>query len=365
MADTKISALTGADAAAFRARTIATNAGLGETLAFPDTTDATAKYGQAVDWIIETGYTDFPSQTYADPVMCLGYNVDYGAGRKDVTEPGVGLFIESDYYNASAPGVEKRFSEIYFQHYGGSTDNYNRPLFFQWERETGVLMSSQVHAAGASGVTGFKVIAPTGGNGESGSILWNAYRNNLDGYCHDTAAACVLTLGVSGAAGVPGTINLRRGNTLAAALSPHSATGLTLSLAGVEGYYFQKGASSTGWCFAIGTSSNGAQILQDMAISPNAQIGHRIIQKSTGTGNLAEYTTSTGTVNYAVDVNFNVIPKAGAASQTQGFICVTSGAGAAGTPATLPSGTAPMFVDTSGSRVGFYFGGSWKYAALA
>jgi hypothetical protein len=74
-----------------------------QTFTFPKTTDVAAKYGEAVPWQVETGYSDFAGQTYSDPIFCAGYNVDIALGKKDTNEPGVGYFVESDYYDASAP----------------------------------------------------------------------------------------------------------------------------------------------------------------------------------------------------------------------------------------------------------------------
>lgn len=54
-----------------------------------------------------------------------------------------------------------------------------------------------------------------------------------------------------------------------------------------------------------------------------------------------------------------------ATTATDGYPYVPSMAGApSGTPTTL-TGLVPMIVDTTNNKVGFYYGGSWKYATLA
>lgn len=367
---TAINALGASDAAAVRAYSIASNGSNGETVLFPDTTDATAKYDVAVDWVIETGYSDFVGQTYADPVMCVGYNVAVG-GRKDSGEISVGMFFEADYYLTGGAAPQNRYSEAYIATRGGSTNDHNRPLFFQWDRVTGVLTGSQVHAAGAGGATGFVVIAPTNGGAESGTNLWNLQANNLTGYSFPTTTDCTLTLGESGTSTAKGVFNLKYAGTAHTTIQPGTSSQLQITTRGASSstgeLWFRAGVGGgvSGGCLSIGSSSSAATLVVDnSASSSTSAIGMIVKQKASASVNLVEFQNSGGTPQVYIDKDFNIRPKVGAASQTQGFVYVPSGAGAAGTPGTTLSGQVPMFVDESGNRVGFYYGGAWKYAAL-
>jgi hypothetical protein len=73
-----------------------------QTFTIPKTTDVAAKYAEAAAWQIETGYSDFAGQEYADPIIGIGYNIDGFLGKKDASEPGVGYFLESDYWDEAA-----------------------------------------------------------------------------------------------------------------------------------------------------------------------------------------------------------------------------------------------------------------------
>jgi hypothetical protein len=73
-----------------------------QTQTFDKTTDAAPKFSRAAPWHVETAYSDFSGQEFADPIIGIGYNIDVFAGKKDAAEPGVGYFVESDYWDEAA-----------------------------------------------------------------------------------------------------------------------------------------------------------------------------------------------------------------------------------------------------------------------
>lgn len=287
---TAINALGASDAAAVKGYTVVgPNGNLGNTITYPKTTDVAAKYAVAKPWQIETGYSDFPGQTYADPVICIGYNVDVGTGQKDPADIGLGFFLEADYFLAGT-----RYAEFYAAMRGGSVDNNNRPFFFQWNRVTGSLDVSQIHAAGPNGTSGFKVLRPLGSQGEAGNVLHTFSRNTITVECDDTTANTVLSL-KGGSTNRGGQITLGYGVT-------SNAFSILLSSANNSELQFNAGAAAIHlWGNPAGGANVGAMSLGrqggdgggalgnsqllavDLTAASNGVFGIRIRAKATGT----------------------------------------------------------------------------------
>lgn len=121
-------------------------------------------------------------------------------------------------------------------------------------------------------------------------------------------------------------------------------------LAGLYGY----GYRSTGvWSNAVGA----ARILATEDFSGTANgTKHEIQVTANG--------ATSRTTRHTVDQNGDIFGTAGSLSMTGGFVWVPSGAGApTGTPTTR-TGLAPLFVDTTNSRLYVRVGTTWKFAAL-
>lgn len=68
------------------------------------------------------------------------------------------------------------------------------------------------------------------------------------------------------------------------------------------------------------------------------------------------------TLRWTIDNKGNFYPVGGTTSMTNGFNYVPSGAGVpSGTPANLPTGTVPLYFDTTNGRLYFYHGAAWHY----
>lgn len=305
---------------------------------------------QRSDWRLSFGQALFNVTDSGDQVMALGYNVVGGGTRPNLSEIGLGFFLETDYVNA---GI--RLAEAYVALVGGSTDSNNRPLFFQWNRVTGVLTSSQVHSAGTSGATGFKIIAPTGGAGESGGNLWTLSRNDLLGFCHNTTANCTLTLGSGGTSSAAGIVNLMFAGTTRLSLYPISATTAELDIGGSATHYFFKGAGggATGGGLGIGTSDNSAALNIDMTSNLTGSLGLRIKQKASSSVNIVDLQNSSAVSKFQITSAFNVVigSAAIATTATDGFLYIPTMAGTPTGNSTDYPGMLPIVYDTSANKL--------------
>lgn len=101
------------------------------------------------DWRISTGTSDFASQTYSDPVMFVGYNIQNG-GKTNSSEHAMGLGWEADYYTNG-----KQTSEFYLQHNtrGSGTNGVSRPIFITMDNDTFVYPITAITKAASAVVT--------------------------------------------------------------------------------------------------------------------------------------------------------------------------------------------------------------------
>lgn len=330
------------------------------------------------------GYSDFTGQAYPDPVVCVGYNVAVG-GRESSSEISVGMFFEADYYLVDAAVPSGRHSEAYIATRGGSTDSHNRPLFFQWDRVLGTLISSQVHAAGANGATGFKVFRPTGSAGEQGSLLHTFNRNGITVECDDTTANTVLNL-KGGSTNRTGQVTLGYGATSnALTLQSRSAQTSTIDLnsSGSSVYFYAvpggvtaASAMGLGYTGGSGDALSNSQILAvDCASGAGATIGGILIRGrgTSMTGLPLSVTNSAGAVKFRVANGtthdaYNVVigSAALATSATDGFLYIPTCAGTPTGNSTDYAGMLPIVYDTTGDKLWINTSGTtWKGVVLA
>lgn len=103
------------------------------------------------------------------------------------------------------------------------------------------------------------------------------------------------------------------------------------------------------WSFKNGTTQHKVRIFGTTTGNKNLELTHD--------GTNAYLTASAGQIAFgsaALDTN-----------ATTGFLCVPTCAGApSGTPASIPTGQAPLIVDTTNSRIYAYFGAAWHMVAV-
>jgi hypothetical protein len=336
-----------------------------QTFTFPKTTDANAKYGEAVPWQVETGYSDFAGQTYSDPIFCAGYNVDIALGKKDTNEPGVGYFVEGDYWDA---GASARTAELYCQYLETAATAQIRPWFYQINRTTNRIIAAHIQIPVTSPLAFNLCDGTTTGAGPVLSVGNNAldlYASGADAVLQVRGNATGNRRGILrlGYAGTNAAFEVNAGGTDAADFLINTASALRLYKSG-----------STG----VKASING--VTTDGVLSVNAantESWSRVFwgrQQSGGNQYVFELQDSAGTMRWSIDSNWNTElgQKAALANgATSGFPyipTVAAGAGfAAGTP-TVKTGLSPMVIEhnTTGPvyRVGFYINGAWRYANL-
>lgn len=260
---------------------------------------------QRANWRLSFGQALFNVTDSADQVMALGYNVVGGGSRPNLSEIGLGLFFETDYVLAGT-----RLSEAYFAMVGGSVNNNNRPIFFQWNRVTGALIASVVHAAGALGATGFKVLRPTDGGAESGQLLHTFSRNTITVECEDTTANTLLVL-KGGSTNRTGQITLGYGattNAFTVVCSSAANAEIALNNAGAIVFYGNPGGSGAAGAMLLGRAPGdgggalgNSQILGvDLTIAGSGIHGIRVKGKASGAGDLLRLQDSADVVQWSV-----------------------------------------------------------------
>lgn len=331
-----------------------------QTFTIPKTTDVAAKYGEAVPWQIETGYSDFVGQTYSDPIFCAGYNVDIALGKKDTNEPGVGYFVEGDYWDS---GISARTAELYCQYLETASTAQIRPWFYQINRGTNRIVTAHIQIPVANPLAFNLCDGTTTGAPQVAALTSDTFT------LQQIVSNGVASVDIRGRASNPtdGTGRLRIGygsNQNAIQLSAETATQSTIALNNGTTVIRMYQLNSSG-VVCIGGNDNAASLTLDGVNVNSGNKGLVVRRHASATAAAVQVQNSSSTTLWEIDGNLNTIPAAGSASMTQGFTYIPSGAGAAGTPGTLPTGRVPMYVDTTGNRIGVYYGGSWKYAAVS
>lgn len=260
---------------------------------------------QRSNWRLSFGQAVFNTTDSSDLVMALGYNVVGGGTRPNTSEIGLGLFLETDYVLGG-----NRLAEAYFALTGGSVNSNSRPIFFQWNRSTGVLVSSQVQAAGTLGASGFRIIGPTNGSAESGNLLHLFSRNNIVVSCDDTTANTVLNL-QGGSTNRCGQITLGYGvtsNAFTLVCSSAANSEIALNNAAAIILYGNPGGSGAAGAIALGrtpgdgggTLGNSQLVGVDLTVAGSGIHGIRVKGKASGAGDLLRLQDSADAVQWSV-----------------------------------------------------------------
>ena len=371
---TAINALGASDAAAVKNYVIVrslTGPTYRSTLTIDKTSDAATKYSEAAAWHIDTGYSDFVGQTYTDPVMAIGYNVDFATGRKDANEPSLGFWAEADYWTGS-----QRWAEIYGQYFNGSGAGQLRPFFWAIDRADDTVISATLHIPATNAL---QVMCAQSGtpNKLAAPVVAELQRNDLRTYCDNTGAPNRLrALGktAAGAAGTQGQLELGAGTTDDAfRIIPGVSAGVSNDVVDIDirtkrVFRLLRANAGGGAKVAINTTSNEAALCVDAAGCENWTRVFFGKQVASAINPVVELQDSSAAVRWLIDNNWNTVPAAGASSGTISngfqFVPTMSGTATLGTPPAY-TGRAAMILDTVNNRVGFYYGGSWKYATVA
>ncbi len=194
-----------------------------------------------------------------------------------------------------------------------------------------------ISAGGGSGAAGGTVTI-SGGNGTAATRAGGA--GTLKGGTGNTSGAggaMTLQGGGGGSTGAGGAVTVQGGTAGATSGAGGAVTiqGGTTTTSGAGGSVTVKASAG------VGTNQNGANVV----IQPGV---------ATGSGNPGNIQLDGGN---------------GAALATTaiaGFVTLPSCAGTpTGTPVNVPTGSVPMVIDTSGTKIWFFLGGSWKGVVVA
>lgn len=101
-----------------------------------DFTLPTTHYSGLGTWALLNWDAQF--NTVYDPTIATGYNVAFGGGRSTSTEPYLATTLETNYkYNSGLPATVEWYLE-YQPNNSATGTPAKRPIFFQWERASGV-----------------------------------------------------------------------------------------------------------------------------------------------------------------------------------------------------------------------------------
>jgi hypothetical protein len=335
------------------------------TFSIPDTTDGAAKYGEAVPWTIECGYSDFVGQTYTDPVMAVGYNMDFALGKKDTNEPSVGYWVEADYWDAA---ISARTSELYCQYFDTASTAQIRPWFYQINRSTHRVVAAHIQVPAANPLTFNLSDGTTTGAGP----LFAISRNAIDLYADNTGAPAVFQVRGTNAAGSgtqPGVLRLGYGVTTNAL--QFTLASASIAEASVDGqrwfkaYVVGSGGTRT-TNISLGQDNNAALL----SVIPGANGWSNLISLEVRRGTQADceplvIAENGGTSRVRIDKDWNVeigVKTAMSTSATNGFPYIPTMAGApSGTP-TAKTGLSPIVFDTTNNRLYIHNGSAWRYA---
>lgn len=253
----------------------------------------------------------------------------------------------------------------------GTADNYTFSLITNGIVALAIDTSQNVTFTGSVTPTG--VFAAPNGTAAAPSFTFvndldcGIYRISTNTVGFSTAGTLALTLSATQTALFAGAVTVPAGTAGAPGLVVGSATnGLYLAAANSVGI-------ATNGVAAIIFASTGAVSLANTIISGAGAVGAPAFQVGEATTGLYYVGASNMGISVAgvksmeikgLDV---VIGNAAiATSATSGFLWAPSCAGAAtGTPANTFTGRTPIVFDSTNGRLYAYYGGAWKYAAVA